>query len=63
MPLWVWTGTARIVAVKVLPIGEVEVPSEAEQHVLEAIRIRGVADFSGLPADSRQLRATFLEDR
>ena len=47
---------------KVLPIGEVETPSEAEQHVLEAIRIRGVADFSGLPADSRQLRGTFLEE-
>lgn len=47
---------------KVLPLGEVEAPSEAEQRVLDAICARGVADFSELPADSRQLRASFLED-
>ncbi|NCF17352.1 MAG: hypothetical protein GWP63_03860 [Haliea sp.] len=47
---------------EVSPVGEVEAPSEAEQQVLEAICNRGVADFSGLPADSRQLRATFLEE-
>lgn len=41
---------------------EVEVPSESEQRVLEAICNRGVADFSELPEDSRQLRATFLEE-
>jgi hypothetical protein len=43
-------------------VGEVEAPGKAEQRVLEAIRVRGVADFSELPADSRQLRATFLEE-
>ena len=42
--------------------GELEAASEAEQRVLEAISLRGVADFSELPAESRQLRATFLEE-
>ena len=46
---------------KAIPTGEVEAPSDAEQRVLEAIRIRGVADFSAQPPESRQLRATFLE--
>ena len=46
----------------VSPIDEVESPSKAEQRVLEAIRVRGLADFSGLPEESRQLRATFLEE-
>ena len=46
----------------VSPGGEVEAASAAEQRVLEAISVRGVADFSELPADSRQLRATFLEE-
>ena len=47
---------------KIIPIGEAEAPSEAEQQVLEAVRVRGVADFSALPDDSRQLRSTFLEE-
>ena len=59
--LCLWTVTARIVAVEVSTISEVEAPSEAEQRVLDAIRIRGVADFSGLPEDFRHLRANFLE--
>lgn len=46
----------------VIPVAEVETPNEAEQRVLDAISIRGVADFSGLPAESSQLSATFIED-
>ena len=46
----------------VTSVAEVETPNEAEQRVLDAICIRGVADFSGLPAESSQLRATFIED-
>lgn len=42
--------------------GEGEAPGEAEQQVLDAIRLRGVADFSELPEESRLLRATFLEE-
>ena len=41
--------------------GEVDRPDEAEQRVLDAISSRGVADFSELPPDSRQLRAGFIE--
>ncbi len=44
------------------PIGGITTPSEAEQRVLEAIRARGTADFSELPPESKQLRATFLEE-
>lgn len=40
---------------------EVKPKGEAEQRVLAAITSRGVADFSDLPADSRQLDAAFLE--
>lgn len=40
----------------------VERRSEAEQRVIDAISLRGVADFSDLPVDSRQLQATFLEE-
>ena len=47
---------------KVPSVDEVETPRESEQRVLEAICSRGEADFSELPADSRQLRATFLEE-
>ena len=42
-------------------VGEVEKPGESEQRVLDAICNRTVADFSGLPEDSRRLRADFLE--
>ena len=42
--------------------GEVEGRSEAEQRVLDAISSGGVADFSELPVQSRQLPATFLEE-
>ena len=42
-------------------VGEVERPDESEQRVLEAISSRGVADFSGLPPESKQLRASFIE--
>ena len=45
----------------VTSVGEVDRPDEAEQRVLDAISSRGVADFSGLPRDSRQLRASFIE--
>jgi hypothetical protein len=48
--------------VSVIPVGEVETPNEAEQRVLQAICERGVADFTDLPAESSQLRATFIED-
>ena len=43
-------------------VGEVETLSESEQLVLEAISSRGEADFSELPAVSRQLRAIFIEE-
>ncbi len=46
----------------VIPAGEVETPNEAEQRVLDAIYNRGVADFTGLPAESSQLRSIFIED-
>lgn len=46
---------------EVSTISEDEAPSEAEKRVLDAISIRGVADFGGLPEESRQLRANFLE--
>ena len=42
-------------------VGEVERPDASEQRVLEAISSRGVADFSGLPPESKQLRASFIE--
>jgi hypothetical protein len=46
-----------------VPSGEAtEALSPAEQRVLAAISRRGVADFSEWPEESRQLRATFLED-
>ena len=45
----------------VTSVGEVERPNESEQRVLDAICNGAVADFSGLPMESRQLRATFLE--
>jgi len=48
--------------VSVIPAGEVETPNEAEQRVLDAIYNRGVADFTGLPAESSQLRSIFIED-
>lgn len=41
---------------------EITSPTGAEQRVLEAVSQRGVADFSGLPGESRRLRATFLEE-
>jgi len=47
--------------VKVVPEDPIESTSAAEARVIEAIRHRGVADFTGLPADERQLHATFLE--
>jgi hypothetical protein len=59
---WQHTNRARILAVSVISVGEVEAPNEAEQRVLEAICNRGVADFSNLPEESRLLRATFIED-
>ncbi len=46
---------------KATSIGAATIPSEAEQRVIDAISLRGVADFSGMPLESRQLRATFLE--
>ena len=46
---------------KVTAIAELEHLSEAEQHVLDTLCSRDVADFSGLPEESRQLRAGFIE--
>lgn len=40
----------------------VETPSETEQRVLDAISVRGVADFTELAAGSNQLRGSFLEE-
>ncbi|MFT7288830.1 MAG: hypothetical protein ACI87W_002953 [Halieaceae bacterium] len=40
----------------------IEKPSAAEQRVLDSLCGRGAADFSELPAESRQLRAAFLEE-
>ena len=54
--------SGRMVTVSVRSVDLVEARSEAEQRVLDAIASRGVADFTGLPETSRQLRAAFLED-
>jgi hypothetical protein len=62
MSSWRGTDEMRSLTVNVSWAGEIETPSEAEQRVLEAISKRGLADFTELPADSRQLRATFLEE-
>jgi hypothetical protein len=50
-----------MVAVNIGSVREDETPSESEQQILDAICRRGVADLSELPADSRRVRATFLE--
>ena len=44
------------------PLGETEQPNAAEQRVLDALAVRGLADFSGLPDAERTLRAAFLEN-
>ena len=46
----------------VISVDDVATRSEAEQRVLEAICNRGVANFTGLPAESCLLRSTFIED-
>ena len=45
----------------VTSVGDVDRPDESEQRVLDAISSRGVADFTGLPPESRRLRASFIE--
>ena len=42
-------------------VEDVGTPSVSEQRVLDSICDRDVADFSELPAESRQLRASFIE--
>ena len=42
-------------------VDDVGTPSVSEQRVLDSICSRDVADFSELPAESRQLRASFIE--
>jgi len=41
--------------------GDTAPPSAAEQRVLDAIDHRGVADFSGMPEQDRQLSGEFIE--
>jgi hypothetical protein len=43
------------------PGSQPDMPSDSEQRVLDAIAVRGVADFTGEPDASRRLRGAFIE--